>query len=168
MTRPKGAERALEAFAGFGAALQALRAQAAMSRADLQRASGLSASSLASYEAERSLPRIDKLDAILSGLGMDVLDLALALYREGAKAISRERPLFERPDLLAGPGGRQVLDHARTLYFMGEFWIDSALTLLPAARAEAPARDGGDGGASRPTGEAGGADAETTEDAGDR
>ncbi len=156
-----------KAFEGLGSALQALRAEAGLSRGDLERASGLSAASLASYESGRSLPRLEKLDAILSGLGMDALDLALALYREQAKAIARERPVSDRPDLLASPAGRQVLDHARTLYFMGNFWIDSALALLPAARAKAPAGKGGGGGKGSRANAAESGATETTDHAGD-
>lgn len=73
------------------------------------------------------------------------LDLAIELYRQqGARRRRSAREELDRPDLLAGAGGAQIVDHARMLWFTGCFWIDAALALLPAARPDGEA--GGPGG----------------------
>jgi len=134
--------RAQKIFEGLGPALQALRTEAGFSRSDVSKTSGLSGAALSRYESGKALPNLEALDEILSALGLDALDLALELYRQQAQETARARPLFERKDLLASPMGRQVLDHARTLFFMGNFWIDAALALLPAFRAAGPGGEG--------------------------
>lgn len=77
---------------------------------------------------------MDTLDAVLSAMEKDVLDLGLALYRVQAEARARPEGAFDRPDLLASPVGRQILDHSRMLFYTGSFWIEAALALLPAAK----------------------------------
>lgn len=129
--------KAFTVFKGFGRALQALREGAGMSRGEVSRRAGISRAALYRYEAGQSWPRMENLDAVLSALGKDVLDLGLALYREQAESKGRGRGALDRPDLLASPIGRQILDHSRMLYFTGSFWIDAALALLPAAKASA-------------------------------
>lgn len=125
-------------FDGFGPALRALRERAGLSQAEVEARSGLKSPSLHRYEAGKALPKLATLDATLSALEMDALDLALELYRQQAASRARARGSFERGDLLASPMGRQILDHARMLYHLGTFWIEAALALLPAARPAGP------------------------------
>lgn len=132
--RKATASRVVRAFQGFGRALQALREEAALSQGEVCRRSGISAAAFSRYESGQSWPRMETLDAVLAAMGKDVLDLGLALYREQSEARGGEGRAFDRPDLLASPAGRQILDHSRMLFFTGRFWIDAALALVPAAR----------------------------------
>ncbi|MFP3941624.1 MAG: helix-turn-helix domain-containing protein [Thermoanaerobaculia bacterium] len=125
-------------FEGLGAALQNLRKATGLSRVELARRSGVSESMLSRYESGKAWPNLATLDAVLTGLRRDALDLALELYREQAQAKQRDREALEAPNLLATPVGQQILHQARLLYYTGSFWIDLALTLLPAARRETP------------------------------
>jgi transcriptional regulator with XRE-family HTH domain len=128
------ASKGVRAFQGFGRALQALREGAGLSQGEVSRRTGISRAALSRYESGQSWPRLERLDAVLSAMTKDVLDLGLALYREQAEARGGEGRAFDRPDLLASPAGRQILDHSRMLFFTGRFWIDAALALVPAAR----------------------------------
>lgn len=128
-------------FDGLGPAVRSLREASGLSRAELAERSGVSESMLSRYEGGTAWPNLATLDAVLSGLRGDALDLALELYRHQAQAKATDREALEAPDLLASPVGEQILHHARMLYYTGRFWIDLALTLLPAARpAEPPNR----------------------------
>ena len=126
-----GGGRALQ---GFGRALQALREGAGLTQGEICRRTGVSRAAFSRYESGETWPRLERLDAILSAMDKDVLDLGLALYREQAEAKGREGRAFDRPDLLASPVGRQILDHSRMLFYTGSFWIDAALGLLPMAK----------------------------------
>lgn len=138
------AEASPSPFEGLGPALQALREAAGLRPSEVSERSGVSASVISRYEAGKSRPKVATLDAILEALGVDVLDLGLQLYRQQAKAKRRARTAVERPDLLATPAGRQILEHARMLFHMGSFWTEAALAVLPAARAVGRASEDGE------------------------
>ena len=124
----------MSSFKRLGPALEALRRRVGLTQQEVVERAEITAPRLSRYEAGKAVPRVVTLDAILSALGMDALDLALELHRQDVEQRVSAKAAFEREDLLASPVGRQVLDQARVLYHLGCFWIDAALALLPAAR----------------------------------